>query len=106
MNMYKPAFYRTYGTKWFVAREFPRRVASCPEPWEGRFRGFSAGSNPSGEIAAGRLNVLSRLGFDTSRLRAKSWEEFAVPDAPIMDFIFTVAMMPLARPAQSGRDIR
>ena len=57
---------------------------------EGRFRGFSAGSNPSGEIAAGCLDVLSRLGFDTSGLRAKSWEEFAAPDAPMMDFIFTV----------------
>ena len=57
---------------------------------DGRFRGYSAGSLPSGTVHNDTLGVLKRLGFDTTALRCKSWEEFATPDAPHMDFIFTL----------------
>lgn len=56
----------------------------------GRFRGFSAGSQPKGQVHPMALDVLSSSGFPTEGLRSKSWEEFAAPDAPKMDFIFTV----------------
>ena len=56
----------------------------------GRFRAFSAGSFPKGQVHPMALSVLRRLGFDTDDLRSKSWDEFAPPDAPCMDFIFTV----------------
>ena len=56
----------------------------------GRFRAWSAGSQPKGEVHPMALSVLSGLGFDTSGMRSKSWDEFALPDAPQFDFIFTV----------------
>ena len=56
----------------------------------GRFRGFSAGSFPKGQVHPMSLEVLRGLGFDTEGLRSKSWDEFAGPDAPPIDFIFTV----------------
>jgi len=57
---------------------------------EGRFRGYSAGSHPRGEVHPATLRVLSEAGLDTRGLRSKSWDEFATPDAPQMDFVFTV----------------
>jgi arsenate reductase len=56
----------------------------------GKFRGFSAGSHPKGAVHPHALRLLRRLNHDVSGLRSKSWEEFARPDAPHMDFIFTV----------------
>ena len=56
----------------------------------GRFHGFSAGSQPTGQVNPGAIRLLLAQGLDTAGLRSKSWEEFAVPDAPQMDFIFTV----------------
>ena len=57
---------------------------------EGRFRAFSAGSHPKGEVHPTALAVLRDHGFDTAGLRSKSWDEFAAPGAPPLDFIFTV----------------
>ena len=57
---------------------------------QGRFKAFSAGSAPRGEVHPMTLQVLRAQGYDTSALRSKSWEEFAEPDAPQMDFIMTV----------------
>ena len=57
---------------------------------KGRFRAFSAGSQPSGAVHPLTLKVLQGQGYDTGTLRSKSWEEFARPDAPQMDFVFTV----------------
>jgi protein-tyrosine-phosphatase len=57
---------------------------------KGRFRSFSAGSQPKGQINPFALNVLERFGYPIDRIRSKSWTEFAAPDAPMMDFIFTV----------------
>lgn len=56
----------------------------------GRFRAFSAGSQPKGEVNPVALRVLESMNYPTDGLRSKIWEEFAVPDAPVMDFVFTV----------------
>lgn len=56
----------------------------------GRFRGFSAGSNPKGEVHPLALEVLRRNNFITDGLRSKDWSEYAAPGAPVMDFVFTV----------------
>jgi protein-tyrosine-phosphatase len=56
----------------------------------GKFQGYSAGSQPKGEVHPYALDLLSKLNHDVTALRSKSWEEFARPDAPKMDFIFTV----------------
>src|SRR3546814_3711408 len=57
---------------------------------EGRFRAFSAGSFPKGDVHPQALSLLDELGFDTAGLRSKSWDEFSQPGAPRFDFIFTV----------------
>jgi len=56
----------------------------------GRFRGFSAGSHPKGEVHPMALALLRQLNYPTDGLRSKSWDEFARPGAPHLDFIFTV----------------
>jgi arsenate reductase len=56
----------------------------------GKFRAYSAGSQPSGKVHPYALSLLQQLGHDTSSLRSKSWEEFTAPDAPELDFVFTV----------------
>jgi arsenate reductase (glutaredoxin) len=57
---------------------------------QGRFRAFSAGSQPKGDVNPLALQVLTGRGYPTAGLRSKSWEEFARPGAPVMDFVFTV----------------
>lgn len=57
---------------------------------QGRFRGFSAGSFPKGAVHPHALALLRSLELPTEGLRSKSWNEFATPDAPVMDFVFTV----------------
>jgi protein-tyrosine-phosphatase len=54
------------------------------------FRAFSAGSQPKGTVNPFAIKVLKSLDYPTDDLRSKSWEEFASPDAPVMDFVFTV----------------
>jgi arsenate reductase len=56
----------------------------------GRFRGYSAGSHPRGEVNPLTLELLRQLRFPTDGLRSKDWDEFARPGAPHMDFVFTV----------------
>jgi len=59
--------------------------------WEqGRFRGYSAGSFPKGAIHPCALKLLQSLELPSEGLRSKSWNEFAKPGAPLMDFVFTV----------------
>ncbi|CCE05543.1 putative arsenate reductase; arsC-like protein [Bradyrhizobium sp. STM 3843] len=55
-----------------------------------RFRAFSAGSAPKGAVHPLALHTLKSLDYPTDGLRSKSWLEFAAPDAPVMDFVFTV----------------
>lgn len=57
---------------------------------KGRFRAFSAGSQPKGEVNPHALTLLKNAGHDTSALRSKSWNEFAEAGAPQLDFVFTV----------------
>jgi arsenate reductase len=56
----------------------------------GRFKGYSAGSFPKGAVHPLTLDLLERLRLPTHALRSKSWDEYARPDAPVMDFVFTV----------------
>lgn len=57
---------------------------------KGRFRAFSAGSHPKGFVHPRALATLESLGYETAQLHSKSWDVFAAPDAPRMDFVFTV----------------
>lgn len=57
---------------------------------KGRFKAFSAGSQPKGQVNPHTLTLLRNLGYDVSGFRSKSWLEFAQPGAPQMDFVFTV----------------
>jgi arsenate reductase len=56
----------------------------------GKFKGYSAGSQPSGRVHPYAMDLLQKLNYDTSALRSKNWEEFAAPGAPQLDFVFTV----------------
>jgi protein-tyrosine-phosphatase len=56
----------------------------------GKFNAYSAGSQPSGKVHPFAFELLQRLNYDTSGLRSKSWEEFTAPNAPELDFVFTV----------------
>lgn len=56
----------------------------------GRFRAWSAGSHPAGKINPYSLEFLKTIGLPTDGLRSKSWDEFAAPGAPVMDYVLTV----------------
>jgi arsenate reductase (thioredoxin) len=56
----------------------------------GKFRGFSAGSHPTGRVNPYALDLLERYRIPTEGLRSKSWDEFAQPDVPHLDLVFTV----------------
>ncbi|WP_406857692.1 arsenate reductase ArsC [Alsobacter sp. KACC 23698] len=56
----------------------------------GRFRAFSAGSQPKGEVNPFALRILEAFGYPADGYRSKNWDEFAVEGAPRMDFVFTV----------------
>jgi protein-tyrosine-phosphatase len=57
---------------------------------QGKFRAYSAGSQPKGQVNPNTIQLLQGLGYDTSSFRSKSWSEFAKPGAPPLDFVFTV----------------
>ena len=57
---------------------------------QGRFRAFSAGSQPKPDVNPMAVQVLRETEYPTEGLRSKTWDEFAGPDAPVMDFVFTV----------------
>lgn len=56
----------------------------------GKFKAFSAGSHPKGQINPRTLDLLRKLNYDVSTARSKSWAEFAKPGVPKLDFVFTV----------------
>jgi arsenate reductase (thioredoxin) len=65
---------------------------------KGRFKACSAGSKPGGRVNPFALELLERSRIDISGLRSKSWDEFAQPGAPKMDFVFTVCDNAAAEP--------
>ena len=65
---------------------------------KGRFFAYSAGSKPAGQVNPFALELLKKTGIDTSGARSKNWDEFAGPDAPKMDFVFTVCDSAAAEP--------
>ena len=64
----------------------------------GRFKTYSAGSKPGGRVNPFALELLEKSGIDAAGLRSKSWDEFAAPGAPRMDFVFTVCDSAAAEP--------
>jgi protein-tyrosine-phosphatase len=69
---------------------------------QGRFAAFSAGSQPKGAVHPVTLDLLRQLGHRTGALRSKSWDEFALPDAPPLDSSSRSATTPPARSARCG----
>lgn len=65
---------------------------------KGRFRAYSAGSRPGDRVNPFALDLLAKNRIDTAGLRSKSWDEFAAPGAPRMDFVFTVCDSAAAEP--------
>ena len=57
---------------------------------QGRFKAYSAGSHPKGQVHPYALDLLEKLNFVTDELRSKNWDEFAAPGAPALDFVFTL----------------
>lgn len=56
----------------------------------GKFIGYSAGSTPGGKVNPFAVEIAQKYGYDLSKLRSKSWDEYSTPGAPVMDFIITV----------------
>jgi protein-tyrosine-phosphatase len=65
---------------------------------KGKFKAYSAGSRPGGRVNPFALELLAKNRIDTTGLRSKSWDEFAAPGAPKMDFVFTVCDSAAAEP--------
>jgi len=64
----------------------------------GKFKGYSAGSHPKGWVNPFALEILEDSHFPVAGLRSKSWDEFAAPGAPVIDFVFTVCDQAAAEP--------
>jgi protein-tyrosine-phosphatase len=75
---------------------------------QGRFQAFSAGSRPSGTVHPYTIDLLTKLNYDVSKLRSKSWLEFSAKDAPKLDFVFTVCESAAAEacPVWPGRALK
>ena len=84
---------RTYNVLFLCTGNSARSIlaeAILDKDGAGRFRAFSAGSYPKGEVHPEALALLQELGFATAGYRSKSWDEFAAAGAPELDFVFTV----------------
>lgn len=69
----------------------------------GRFRAFSAGSHPTGRVHPLALEILEKVQLPVAGLRSKSWEEFARPGVPPLDFVFTVCDNAAGESVRYGR---
>jgi len=65
-------------------------ILNLPLIGKGRFRAYSAGSHPAGTVNPFAIELLKKNRIPTDHLRSKNWDEFAAPDAPRLDFVFTV----------------
>src|SRR5665213_645779 len=84
---------RTYNVLFLCTGNSARSILaeSLLNHWgKGKFRAFSAGSFPKGQVHPKALELLKRMNLPSEDFRSKSWEEFAAPEAPPLDFIFTV----------------
>lgn len=84
---------RTYNVLFLCTGNSARSILaeSLINHWgQGRFRGHSAGSRPAGAVNSIALQLLEHMGLPVEGLRSKSWDEFAAPGAPPLDFVFTV----------------
>jgi arsenate reductase len=72
----------------------------------GEFRAFSAGTHPKGAIHPVALELLRHMNLPTEGLRSKSWDEFTTPDAPVLDFVFTVCDRAAGESCPVGQAIR
>lgn len=84
---------RTYNVLFLCTGNSARSILaeSLLNHWgKGRFRGFSAGSFPKGQVHPLALELLKRMNLPSEGFRSKSWDEFAAPGTPPIDFIFTV----------------
>jgi len=84
---------RTYNVLFLCTGNTARSILAesiLSKAGEDRFRAFSAGSQPKGAVNPFAIAVLQHFGYPIAGLRSKSWDEFAAPGAPQMDFIFTV----------------
>jgi arsenate reductase len=84
---------RTYNVLFLCTGNSARSILaeSLLNHWgKGRFRGFSAGSFPKGQVHPLALELLKRMNLPSEGFRSKSWDEFAAPGTPPIDYIFTV----------------
>jgi arsenate reductase len=84
---------RTYNVLFLCTANSARSIMAerLMEHWgRGRFRAFSAGSFPASQVNPLAVRTLKKAHLPTDNLRSKSWNEFAAPNAPVMDFVFTV----------------